>query len=66
MDSNLGCTLDEVSSIRGVGRNCYGYDPENKPNDHCSWQESGFTMDLSGWYDTDEHMRKRIKEIINA
>lgn len=58
-------TLDELTSLTQVHRKIYGYDEEDKPNDHCVWQETGYSISVMAWVENDEHLRSRIKGLVN-
>lgn len=56
--------LDQLVSIPQVSREVYGYDEENKPNDHCVWVDLGYSRTIRAWVENDEHFRERIKKIV--
>lgn len=54
--------LDELAKIPPISREVYGDDFDNKPNDHCVWQNISCTTNVHmAWVETDEHLRERIK-----
>lgn len=55
--------LDYLMSLPQVHREIYGYCEEDRPNDHCNWQDIGYSKSLMAWVENDEHFRGRIKEI---
>lgn len=48
--------LDRRSKIHSITREHYGFDKDNKPNDHCIWSDFGYEQ---GWVESDVHLRKR-------
>jgi len=57
--------LDYLASLPQVSRGIYGYDENDKPNDHCVWSMVGYSILKMAWVETDEHLRQRIKELTN-
>lgn len=54
-----GDALDSLSDMRGICREYYGDDKNNKPNDHCFWDDF---YRVTGWHETGDHFRKRVTE----
>lgn len=54
--------LDYLMSLPQVSREIYGYDESLKPNDYCVWAQTGYSICVMAWVETDEHFRKRIKQ----
>lgn len=59
-----GSGLDALSGINAICREYYGNDHSQKPNDHCCWE--GSELRLSGWHETDGHLRTRISESLDG
>lgn len=51
-----GESLDNLLSYTGRTRIIYGYDADEKPNDHCYWD-----YEWQQWEENDEHFRNRLK-----
>ena len=52
--------LNELALLSPVSRVIYGSDENDKPNDHCNWDNY-----FGHWKENDEHFRNRIKKAIN-
>ncbi len=51
--------LDDICNTRPINREVYGYDPLDKPNNHCYWDDYFLPIE-----ENDEHFRERIKILI--
>lgn len=58
--------LDYLMSLPQVSREVYGYDENQKPNDHCTWTTVGYSILKMAWVENDEHLRQRIKETFDT
>lgn len=56
--------LERFTALVGVRREIYGYDENDKPNNHCFWDAIGFTTDCFAWVENDEHLRSRFKDSV--
>jgi hypothetical protein len=57
----MSANLDYLMSIPQVHREIYGYSEDEKPNDHCNWQDIGYSKSLMAWVENDAHLRQRIR-----
>lgn len=55
--------LDYLMSLPQVGREIYGYDETDKPNEYCVWTDIGYSRSLMAWVENDAHLRSRFKEL---
>lgn len=56
--------LDYLMSLPQIHREIYGYEEENRPNEHCVWTDIGYSMSVMAWVENDEHLRERIKNCV--
>lgn len=57
--------LDCLMNLPQVHREIYGYDEEDKPNDHCVWTDIGYSQSIMAWVENDQHLRERIRDMRN-
>lgn len=57
--------LDYLMSLPKIHREIYGYDEEDKPNDHCVWTDIGYSQSIMAWVENDQHLRERIRDMGN-
>ena len=55
--------LDYLMSLPQIHREIYGYSEEDRPNDHCNWQDIGYSKSLMAWVENDTHIRERMRNI---
>ena len=50
--------IDRLHEIKIIPLEVYGYDKDNKPNNHCKWDSK-----TNKWVELEEHIKERVSKI---